>query len=230
MHAALGHTFPARSTTDLDLGIAAQEWNSWQSIHKSFPSIGSNGIRYQIAGLPVDVMPFGQIESPEGYSHPHTRREEIVVFGFRDVYSHALQLELPSGLKIKIPQPAGYGALKMRSWLDRSIYGEYKDVQDLALLTYWYRESESIEDRIFSSEGPSWELYVDLDMRIELTAARLLVQDIKEQLTDDNYRDLSQRWLGNDKELMAREFMLPLGAGFQYDRQTRLEIINQFTF
>jgi hypothetical protein len=29
---------------------------------------------------------------------------------------------------------------------------------------------------------------------------------------------------------MAREFMLPLGAGFQYDRQTRLEIINQFTF
>lgn len=37
MHAALGHTFPARSTTDLDLGIAAQEWNSWQSIHKSFP-------------------------------------------------------------------------------------------------------------------------------------------------------------------------------------------------
>ncbi len=230
LHTSLGHTFPARSTTDLDFGIAAQNWGSWNEIDDNFQHLGSNGVRYEIAGLPVDVVPFGPVEDPDGHSRPRTRDEDIVVFGFQDVYYHSLPLTLPSGLSIRIPQPAGYGALKMRSWLDRSVHGEYKDAPDLALLTYWYRESNSVEERIFSSEGPGWELYVDLDMRLELTATRLLVQDIKEQLTDDNCRDLRQRWLGNDRELMAREFMLPIGAGFQYDHQTRLEIIDQFTF
>lgn len=148
LHAAFGQAFPARGTTDTDLGIAVSDWTISERIESSFPRIGSSGIRYRIAGISVDVMPFGEVEDPEGISQPAPRGEDLVVFGFRDVYERAVQLTLPNGQSIRLPQPAGYVALKMRSWIDRSQYhGQDKDAKDLALATFWYQESSEIVDR-----------------------------------------------------------------------------------
>ncbi|WGH92294.1 hypothetical protein QDX21_08150 [Auritidibacter ignavus] len=74
LHAAFGHTFPLRATTDTDLGIAVHDWTISERIDVRFRRIGSNGIRYSIAGIPVDIMPFGEVEDPDGITHPAARR------------------------------------------------------------------------------------------------------------------------------------------------------------
>lgn len=198
LHAAFGHTFPARGTTDTDLGIAVTDWVISQRIESSFPRIGSSGIRYRIAGVSVDIMPFGEIEDPEGISQPAARGEELVVFGFRDVYERALQLTLPSGQSIRLPQPAGFVALKMRSWIDRSAYfGQDKDAKDLALAAFWYQEDPEIMDRPYSP-GTEFEMLCDLGMDTDVAAVRLLGLDAAAQLSTSNWGG-SRSTLGNSR-------------------------------
>jgi predicted nucleotidyltransferase len=44
--------------------------------------------------LPVDVMPFGEVEDPDGISSPAARREDLIVFGFHNVFERAAHLSL----------------------------------------------------------------------------------------------------------------------------------------
>ncbi|MDR1512416.1 MAG: hypothetical protein LBS56_02875, partial [Propionibacteriaceae bacterium] len=127
LHAAFGHAFALTATMDTDLGIAVSDWAVTERIDKRYRPVGSNGIRYWVSGVSVDIMPFGAVEQPSGISRPARRVEDLVVFGFEDVYRRALKLTLPGGASARLPRPAGYAALKMRSWIDRSVHGHDKD-------------------------------------------------------------------------------------------------------
>ncbi|NUL45746.1 hypothetical protein F7P69_11160 [Cellulosimicrobium funkei] len=227
LHASLGHTFRARATTDTDLGIAVGDWTTTQRIEARFRRTGSNGIRYMIAGTPVDIMPFGDIEDPEGISVPAPRREELVVFGFRDVHAHALPLLLPSGTTIRLPQPAGYAALKMRSWIDRSAhFNQDKDAKDLAMAAFWYQNAPEIEDRIYATDI-GFDLLTELDMDFDRAAVRLLGLDASAQLSPVNRHDLSRRWAEQDLSTLARDFKLPASGPHTADLDRRKEIVAQ---
>lgn len=229
LHSAFGHTFTARATTDIDLGIAVDDWTISKRIEDRFPRIGSNGIRYRIAGIPVDVMPFGDVEDPEGISRPVAREEDLVVFGFRDVHQRALLLPLPSGHVIRLPQPAGYTALKMRSWIDRALYyGHDKDAKDLALAAFWYQNSPEVGNRLYESEA-GFELLTELEMDVDLAAVRLLALDASAQLSLANREDLVRRWSAIDRRDLARDFLLPAGGPASPDFDRRLELVTQLT-
>ena len=53
-------------------------------------------------------MAFGAIEEPDGIVAPIRRHEDLIVFGFEDVFKRAGAITLPSGPRIRIPQTAGY--------------------------------------------------------------------------------------------------------------------------
>ncbi|NUL46539.1 hypothetical protein F7P69_15225 [Cellulosimicrobium funkei] len=227
LHASLGHTFTARATSDTDLGIAVRDWTTTQRIEARFQRIGSNGIRYMIAGIPVDIMPFGEVEDPEGISAPDPRGEDLVVFGFRDVYARALPLELPSGKTVRLPQPAGYAALKMRAWIDRSAhFDQDKDARDLALAAYWYQNAPEIEDRIYATDI-GFAILTELDMDFDRAAIRVLGLDAVAQLSPDNRTDLSQRWAGQDLSILARDFKLPASGPRTAELSRRKELVAQ---
>lgn len=211
LHAAFGHAFALRATTDTDVGIAVSDWTVSERIDARFRRIGSNGIRYRIGGLPVDIMPFGGVEDPDGVSRPAARGENLVVFGFRDVHERAIRLTLPNGMTVRLPQPAGYTALKMRSWIDRSAYGEYRDANDLALAAFWYQESGEIRDRLFDTDA-GFELLTEVGIDVDLAATRLLAFDAADQLTPRDRADLSHRWVEQSLDLLARYFTLPTTA------------------
>lgn len=227
LHAALGHSFPARATTDVDLGIAVSDWKVSERIEALFARIGSNGIRYRIAGVAVDIMPFGDVENPEGISRPGARGEDLVVFGFRDVYDRAIPLKLPNGQTIRLPQPAGYAALKMRSSIDRAeFYGHDKNAEDLALAAFWYQNAPEIQDRLYNTDA-GFGILSELEMDTDLAAVRLLGMDAAAQLSPANRDDLIRRWGDQDLETLARDFTLPVGARHRSDLARQHAFVTQ---
>ncbi|GAA2938026.1 hypothetical protein GCM10010458_22880 [Microbacterium luteolum] len=207
LHRALGHTSVTRTTGDLDFGIALADWDAFERIDRAFTRDGSSGIRYRIAGVLVDVMPFGAaIEDPIGISNPGAREEDLVVFGFEDVFEHALPIDLPgTGRKILIASPAGYAALKLRAWVDRSEYGEYKDAEDIATVLSWYSVADAVQDRIYGDEIDVTEQY---GFDVDLASAHLLGRDVRGQLSTSNAEDLARRLAESE----TREFTSALST------------------
>jgi predicted nucleotidyltransferase len=206
LHAALGHTTVNRSTHDLDVGLALSDWLAHERVAAAFRKAGTNGIRYRVAGVAVDVMPFGpEIEDPSGIARPAQRREPLIVFGFDDVFVRSLIVELPgAGHRIRIPTPQGYAALKLRAWVDRSQYGEFKDASDLATVINWYENWNLIDERLRGADSPVADLYF-YDM--PLACAHLLGRDIRHQLTVANASDLIDRFLHSDTARFASTMM-----------------------
>lgn len=202
LHAALGHTTVNRSTNDLDIGLALSDWRAQERVAAAFDKAGTNGIRYRVAGVAVDVMPFGpEIEDPSGISRPAHRQEGLIVFGFDDVFARSLTIELPrSGHRIRIPTPQGYAALKLRAWVDRSQYGEFKDAQDFATAVDWYEDWTLVEQRLRGADSKVADRYF-YDM--PLASAHLLGRDIRDQLTEPNASDLLDRFLDSDTARFA---------------------------
>lgn len=197
LHAALGHTSPNTATQDLDLAIALSDWAAFERVDGAFRNTGSSGIRYLISGIPVDVMPFGSpIEDPSGISSPATRADGLVVFGFEDVFARALLIDLPgAGHRIRIPTPAGYAVLKARAWVDRSVYGEYKDAIDFGIILRWYDDWNEVQDRLYGDQLNIAEQY-EFDM--PLAAAHLLGSDVRANLKPSNADDLALAFAGSD--------------------------------
>ena len=226
LHAAHGHDFEVRGTDDVDLGIAVSDWEVSERIESKYQRVGNNGIRYKIAGMSVDLMPFGDVEDPDGITTPARRGEDLIVFAFQDVYERAQPLTLPGGATVRMPETAGYAALKMRAWIDRSVD---KDAKDLALCAYWYEESEEVSDRLYSpDEGPEIQAPVGWDY--PLAAARLLRRDIAQQLTPAHHQDLVERWSMTDLGLFSRWFVLPPSTGRNLSVERRSAIAEQFGY
>ena len=75
LHAALGHSFATAATSDLDLALALTSWDAYRTLAAAFPRIGDSGIRFRIADVNVDLLPFGAVEDPQGVSnHRHAAR------------------------------------------------------------------------------------------------------------------------------------------------------------
>ncbi|MBW0273569.1 hypothetical protein ATM97_26175 [Nocardia sp. MH4] len=114
LHASFGRADLLRATSDVDIGIAVDGDARYRQIVSSFPRSGTTEIRHTIAGVSVDVVPFGDIEDPAGTTVLSSRRDSLDVFGFREVFGCSQEVLLPSGNRVRIPTPAGYTALKLK--------------------------------------------------------------------------------------------------------------------
>jgi predicted nucleotidyltransferase len=64
LHHALGHSFATTATRDLDLALALSSWDAYSSLAAAFPRVGDTGIRFRIANIDVDLLPFGNVTRP----------------------------------------------------------------------------------------------------------------------------------------------------------------------
>ena len=71
------------------------------------PRIGDTGIRFRIADVNVDLLPFGQIEDPQGVVEPPSRRETLSVWAFEEIFAASLPLVLSPTLTVRIPTVVG---------------------------------------------------------------------------------------------------------------------------
>lgn len=202
LHHRSGVRLELRRTSDTDFGIAIDDWDVQSRIDASFPRVGGTGIRYAIANHTVDLMPFGEIEDPEGTSTPPRRSEGFSVFGFQDVFTRATDLVLPTAGAIKIPTAPGYAALKLAAWLDRHPYGATKDASDIAVIISWYTNRQDLIDELYGSDT-GLQLLERFDYDPDHAAIGVLARDIADCLAPQRQEELKGRLKSSNISLMA---------------------------
>lgn len=205
LHSALGHEEELPLTSDLDVGLAITHLDEYHDIIRPLPAAGGSGIRYLLADVPTDLMPFGEVENPVGIVTPSPRGEGLSVWAFQEVFDGSLVLALPVAGKIRIPSVEGYVALKLAAWLDRSEYNEFKDARDLAICVYWYAESKEVENYLYDTPG-GIEILTRFDMDTRQSGAFLLGVDVARLLGPERVAELVDRWSGRSRNDLAVEF------------------------
>lgn len=100
LHRALGHTFETTATRDIDLALALASWDAYRALATAFTAVGHAGLRYRIAGFDVDLLPFGDIEDPEGVVEPPSRNVPFNVWAFGEIFATSLPLALSHGVEV----------------------------------------------------------------------------------------------------------------------------------
>jgi len=195
LQSALGQELALRTTDDIDFGLAIASWAAYDELTRKLEPTGHTGIRYQVANVPTDLMPFGAVEKPWGTVTPPARNEPMSVWSFTEVFEAACRLSLPNAGTIRIPTVAGYAALKLAAWLDRSVYGQYKDAVDIATVLYWYSESLEVDARLYETEHGQ-DILVQEESDYPVAAARVLGEDIAAVIGSTRLSELAERWPG----------------------------------
>ena len=224
LQSAYGHGFPLRATSDVDLGLALANWAAYDELAAKFPSTGDTGIRCGSGRTPADLWPLGRVADPGGSVTPTTRREPMSVWGFAEVFAAAQPLNLPTAGTIRTPTAAGYAALKLAAWLDRSAYGEYKDAADIGTVLYWYSKSSDIENRIYETRHGQ-ELLVQEDLDDAAAAARALGNDIVTVIGAERLAEIATRWLGSPKHLLVHHMSVPNTQDWPRSHDRRLALV-----
>lgn len=227
IHSGLGHGGPPRRTDDVDLALALSSWDDYRPIPQLYERLGDSDIRFRIAGVPVDVMPFGpHLEKPPGVVTPPPRKDGWTVAGFQDVHRSAQHVPLgPRRRTVRVPSPAGYTALKMRSWADRSAQHDTKDAQDLAVSCYWYMTSSTVHDELYET-APGQELLVTHAWDQDLAAVALLSVHVADILSVSIKTELGVDWRASDLELLARDFASTSGVHWTAERTRRRAVLD----
>ncbi|HPU13034.1 MAG TPA: hypothetical protein PLQ19_04490 [Aeromicrobium sp.] len=196
LHLSLGNTDVLRATHDLDLALSLSDWRMHEELTEVFPRSGSTQIRYLIGGTPVDLVPFGKVETGTGIAYPPSRTDfvgsgPVGVWALQQAFEDSLPLALESETVIRIPTVHGYSAAKLGAWVDRAALFEFKDASDLGTAMRWYANSLNIEDRLY---GDDQGVLLAENLDVALGSARLLAIDIRGLVGGDMLRGIRSRW------------------------------------
>ena len=227
LHRALGHTFATTATQDIDLALALASWEAYRELSAAFTQVGHTGLRYRIAGFDVDLLPFGDVEDPEGVVDPPSRDVPVSVWAFGEIFAASLPLALPLGVDARIPTVAGYAAAKLGAWLDRSVDHETKDAADLALALYWYAESHEVQERLYATSAGNETLIAE-ELDVQRAAAHLLGIDVAELIGPLRQSELLARWPG-DAELLIANLQVRGEPAWPGDLTRRRELVDALT-
>jgi len=175
------------ATSDVDFGVTVGSWQQFSSIKDKLMKTGKftpdknieHRIYYKPQGdnteYPVDIIPFGDIESPpRSLAWPPDGSVIMNVIGYEEVLATATLVKIADDLTVPITSLPGLAVLKLFAWQDRHA-GTTKDARDLAMLFRHYHAAGNHE-RIYAEEMPVMEA-VNYDL--DLASPRLLGKDVR---------------------------------------------------
>lgn len=182
-----------RKTEDIDFGLAVADWAAFAALREGLSASGNFQVSPDVAhrlrhcnGLPVDLVPFGRIETGERkIAWPPAGDVVMDVFGFREALASAHPATLPGNVQTRVVSLAALALLKIVCWQDRHYRAPRKDAHDIALILQHYLAA--------SNEARLWEEFADWtqcdDFEYELAGPQMLGHDMG-QLLDAAGRDL----------------------------------------
>lgn len=177
-----------RATRDIDFGIRVADWGEYERLvgllkdnNWHCPENQQHRFVHE-SGVPVDLIPFGAIETAEGEIRwpPHFN-EALSVIGFGDAYADRWQARISASppLEVGVASPAGQTFLKIVAWRDRGVTRGGRDAADLRLLMERYLDLDNVT-RV-AEEYPEW---LDDDFDYPLVSAKLLGADVNRCVMD----------------------------------------------
>jgi predicted nucleotidyltransferase len=171
-----------RATEDIDLGVQVSDWAEFGRLKEELLQISgfesakeSQRLLFQNR-IPVDIVPFGDIQGQENEIHwPPDQSIRMRVIGFEDAYQNAQWVRLRSDptLDVLVATPAGLATLKLIAWNDGTDRG--KDALDLAYLLRGYMDAADNQKRLL---GEHDDLLNAGEFDYERAGARLLGRDM----------------------------------------------------
>jgi predicted nucleotidyltransferase len=151
------------------------------------------------SGVAVDLVPFGEIEEPEGSIQWPGSGAVMTVIGFREGDEHATRIDLAPGVSVRVVTIPTLVILKVVAYYDRR---KIDDLADVLFILENYSRYE-LEDRIFDELA---ELLARGDLPFEQAGAFLLGRDVAAQCSPPHrpkVKGILDDVLG-DREMLAR--------------------------
>ena len=175
-----------RQTGDVDFALAVSDWAAFESLRRQLINTEkfteSRGLAHRLrhrSGLPVDLVPFGAIETEQRQiAWPPAGDVVMDVFGFREAQATAVRVDFPGDVQTSVVSLPALAWLKIVCWQDRHRRSPGKDAQDLQLILNHYLDAGN-EPRLWDEFLP-WTQEDGFDYL--LAGARMLGRDIAEQL------------------------------------------------
>jgi predicted nucleotidyltransferase len=181
LHLVYAHNIPVlRQTEDVDLALAVRDWAAFEQLRTRLIATGnfaeSKAVqRLRHRHLPVDLVPFGTVESTDRKIAWPPKGEVVMdVFGFREAQQAALVVMLPGGVQARVVSLPALALLKLVCWQDRHLTSPKKDAADLQLIITNYLQAGN-ENRLWD-EFLQWTQEDEFDY--ETAGARMLGRDI----------------------------------------------------
>lgn len=169
-----------RATRDIDIGIRVADWEEFEGLAQLLKDSNWHCPTHHRfvheSGAPVDLIPFGSIESEDGeICWPPQFNEALSVIGFTDAYADSWQVQIrrEPALEVYVASPAGQALLKLVAWRDRGFIRGGRDASDLRLLMERYLDLDNTAR--MAEEYPDW---FDDDFDYRLVGAKLLAVDV----------------------------------------------------
>lgn len=177
-----------RETEDIDIALAMPDWKTFETLRARLIESGNfrasgaatQRLRHR-SDLPVDLVPFGRIETPERTIVWPPRGDIVMdVFGFREALATAHSIALPENVQARLISLPALALLKIVCWHDRHYRSPRKDAHDLNLIIRNYLRAGN-EERLWH-EFAAWTQEDGFDF--ESAGARMLGHDIRLLLDD----------------------------------------------
>lgn len=125
-------------TKDVDFAILVKDWDEFNQVKEllknemSMTEDAKKVYRLMCGGIPVDLIPFGEIAEPGAtVNWPGQFRARMKVQGFQEAFDNAETITLES-VSVKVVIPEMLVALKLSSWSLGSV--RTKDAMDIRLI------------------------------------------------------------------------------------------------
>lgn len=171
-----------RQTEDIDFALAVPDWAAFEALSQRLTSSGAFQASTTAAhrlrhsnGWPVDLVPFGGVESADRKIAWPPRGDFVMdVFGFREALADAHPVLMPGNVQTRVVSLPALALLKIVCWQDRHYASPRKDAHDLQMILRHYLAAGN-ESRLWD-EFAGWTEGDDFDY--ELSGPRMLGQDI----------------------------------------------------
>ena len=172
-----------RMTKDADFAVMVRDWDAFEALRGKLLASGDFEPRPGPAthrllfkgGLPLDIVPFGGVESPvRTISWPPDQETIYDCFGAREAFDTSAVVLLPEGIALRVASIPALALLKVTAWHDRKHTDPGRDAPDLLLYLKSYLDCGNL-DRAATEHR---DLFEAEDYDYEIAGARLLARDL----------------------------------------------------
>lgn len=205
------------ATVDVDFGVAIEDWAQFEKIKANLIKTSTfeqdkkmtHRLYYRHnasnKGYPVDIIPFGGVESPVNrVAWPPDREEVLNVIAYHEALTNSVAIQVANDLTIQVTSLPGLALLKLFAWADRGI-SNHKDALDLVILLRTYYHAGNL-DRLYGEEA---KLLENVGFDLDAASPRLLGKDVQRIASPETHKQVMA--IFND-EKMFHQLMTHMSA------------------